>query len=44
MAAMDFVQDGERVNRLQIAKSVLDSFIDQRSNDRLGFVAFAGRA
>ncbi len=44
MAAMDFVQDGERVNRLQIAKSVLDSFIDQRSNDRLGLVAFAGRA
>ena len=44
MAAMDFLQDGERVNRLQIAKSVLDSFIDQRSNDRLGLVAFAGRA
>ena len=44
MAAMDFVQDGERVNRLQIAKSVLDDFIDQRSNDRLGLVAFAGRA
>ena len=44
MAAMDFVQDGERVNRLQIAKSVLDGFIDQRSNDRLGLVAFAGRA
>ena len=44
MAAMDFVQDGERVNRLQIAKSVLDSFTDQRSNDRLGLVAFAGRA
>ena len=44
MAAMDFVQDGERVNRLQIAKSVLEGFIDQRSNDRLGLVAFAGRA
>ena len=44
MAAMDFEKDGERVNRLDIAKDVLESFVKKRTNDRLGLVAFAGRA
>ena len=44
MAAMDFEKDGERVNRLDIAKDVLESFVKKRTNDRLGLVAFSGRA
>jgi len=44
MAAMDFEKNGERLNRLDIAKDVLESFVDKRTNDRLGLVAFAGRA
>lgn len=44
MAAMDFKRDGEHVNRLVIAKDVLEGFVEKRTNDRLGLVAFAGRA
>jgi Ca-activated chloride channel homolog len=44
MAAMDFLRKGERVNRLDIAKDVLEGFVQKRTNDRLGLVAFAGRA
>lgn len=44
IAAMDFERNGERVNRLDIAKDVLEGFVDKRTNDRLGLVAFAGRA
>lgn len=44
MAAMDFELKGERVNRLDIAKNVLDGFIEKRKNDRMGLVAFSGRA
>lgn len=44
MAAEDFEIDGQRVNRLQIAKDVLKKFIDNREGDRIGLVAFAGRA
>ena len=44
MASEDFELDGERVNRLAIAKDVLEKFIIKRPNDRIGIVAFAGRA
>ena len=46
MAAEDrgFVIRGRQVNRLQMAKDVLQKFIDKRRNDRVGLVAFAGRA
>ncbi|MBA4148053.1 MAG: VWA domain-containing protein [Verrucomicrobia bacterium] len=44
MAAEDFEVKGERVNRLQIAKQTLEEFIRSRPNDRIGLVAFAGRA
>jgi len=44
MAAEDFTILGSRVNRLAAAKNVLEEFVDKRRNDRIGLVAFAGRA
>lgn len=44
MAAEDFELRGEQVNRLAIAKDVLKKFIERRPGDRIGLVAFAGRA
>lgn len=44
MAAEDFEIRGERVNRLAIAKDVLERFVARRVSDRIGLVAFAGRA
>ncbi len=44
MASEDFELKGERVNRLVIAKDVLEKFIKKRISDRIGLVAFAGRA
>jgi Ca-activated chloride channel homolog len=44
MAAEDFELKGEPVNRLVIAKDVLRQFVQKRVGDRIGLVAFAGRA
>lgn len=44
MEAEDFKMKGQPVNRLIIAKDVLKKFIDRRRNDRIGLVAFAGKA
>ena len=44
MKAEDFELDGKRVNRLAAAKDVLRQFIMNRPDDRIGLVAFAGRA
>jgi len=44
MAAEDFKLNGKRVNRLTIVKDVVDDFIKDRKNDRIGLVAFAGLA
>jgi Ca-activated chloride channel family protein len=44
MESEDFELKGRRVNRLQIAKEVLHQFIDKRPGDRIGLVAFAGKA
>lgn len=41
MNSEDFELKGNRVNRLAIAKDVLDQFILKRPNDRIGLVAFA---
>ena len=43
MAAMDFKLGGKPVDRLEAVKDVVERFISQRPNDRLGMVAFAGR-
>lgn len=44
MAAEDFELKGEPASRLAIAKDVLRQFVQKRTGDRLGLVAFAGRA
>lgn len=44
MASEDFELHGERVDRLTIAKDVLEKFVAKRASDRIGLVAFAGRA
>jgi Ca-activated chloride channel family protein len=43
MQAEDFTIGGQRANRLEAVKRVAQQFIDQRPNDRIGIVAFAGR-
>ena len=50
MAAMDFVEDGERINRLEAVKRVFRQFVlgegdyEGRSDDRVGLVVFGGYA
>lgn len=44
MYAEDSEIDGRRVNRLEALKPILEAFIRQRPSDRIGFVAFTGRA
>lgn len=44
MAAEDFEIRGERVNRVQMAKRVLEKFVAKRPNDRIGLVAFGTQA
>lgn len=42
MQALDFQIDHQRVNRIEVVKSVVSKFIDQRPDDRIGLIAFAG--
>src|SRR5436189_3472079 len=44
MESEDFELKGRRANRLEIAKDVLRKFIEKRPGDRIGLVAFAGKA
>ncbi len=44
MRAEDFLVNGRRENRLFVVKDAAQHFIEQRSNDRIGLVVFAGRA
>src|SRR5512140_1123734 len=44
MLAEDYERDGERINRLQAIKPVIQAFINQRTSDRIGVVVFSGRA
>ena len=39
----DFVDQGRRARRIDVAKMVVDDFISRRPDDRIGLVAFAGR-
>jgi Ca-activated chloride channel family protein len=41
MQALDFLVDGHRVNRIEVVKSVVSKFIEERPNDRIGLIAFA---
>ncbi|MFO1476798.1 MAG: VWA domain-containing protein [Verrucomicrobiota bacterium] len=44
MEVPDYVYHGTRVNRLDLAKDVMAKFIEKRPSDRMGLVAFGGRA
>src|SRR5476651_171057 len=44
MVSEDFVVRNERVNRFNMARTVLKGFIDKRPNDRIGLVLFASQA
>ncbi len=41
MQALDFQIDNRRVNRIEVVKSVVSRFIEERSGDRIGLIAFA---
>jgi len=42
MQALDFTVEGHRLNRIAIVRRVVSKFIEERPNDRIGLVAFAG--
>ena len=42
MQALDFLIDNQRVNRIDVVKSVVAKFIEERPDDRIGLIAFAG--
>lgn len=44
MELPDYVVNGRRVDRLDMAKIVLKQFIAKRPNDRIGLVVFGGKA
>jgi Ca-activated chloride channel homolog len=44
MYAEDFQRDGRTMNRLQTVKPIIEAFMNRRPDDRIGIVAFAGRA
>jgi Ca-activated chloride channel family protein len=41
MQALDFSLEGRRLNRIEIVKTVVSKFIDERPNDRIALIAFA---
>lgn len=43
MEAMDFTLGGKQTNRLEVVKKVVNEFIEQRPNDRIGLLAFSSR-
>jgi Ca-activated chloride channel homolog len=43
MEALDFTLQGQPANRLDVVKSVIRQFVEQRPNDRIGLLAFSGR-
>jgi len=42
MQALDFTINNQRVNRIEVVKSVVSKFIEERPDDRIGLIAFAG--
>ncbi len=42
MEALDFKLDNQPASRIDIVKSVVSKFIDERPNDRIGLIGFAG--
>ena len=44
MNTPDYEVNGQRISRFNLAKSVLEKFVEQRPDDRIGLVVFAARA
>jgi len=44
MLAEDYERGGQRINRLQAMKPIIEAFMARRPNDRIGVVTFGGRA
>ena len=44
MLAEDYEEGGRRINRLQAVKPIIEAFMNRRQSDRIGVVAFGGRA
>jgi Ca-activated chloride channel family protein len=44
MMALDFTENGKRINRLHVVKSVVADFIKKRPSDRMGLVVFGAEA
>ena len=44
MLAEDYERGGDRINRLQAIKPIIQAFIEKRPSDRIGIVLFSGRA
>jgi Ca-activated chloride channel family protein len=44
MLAEDYKRMGKRINRIQAIVPIIEAFMERRSNDRIGVVAFGGRA
>jgi Ca-activated chloride channel homolog len=44
MLSEDYEKGGERINRLQAIKPVIQAFIDRRTADRIGVVVFSSQA
>jgi Ca-activated chloride channel family protein len=42
MQALDFAMGQKRINRIEVVKSVVSKFIEERPDDRIGLIAFAG--
>jgi len=43
MKSEDFTIGNKRASRISVVKKVTEKFIDERPNDRIGIIAFAGR-
>ena len=44
MRALDFIYNGQRINRLTILKNVVKDFIERRKGDRIGLIVFGSEA
>ena len=44
MRALDFTFDGERKDRLYVIKKVIDDFVKDRIDDRIGLVVFGSES
>jgi Ca-activated chloride channel family protein len=44
MLALDYLENGEQVSRINVVKSVVSNFVAQRQGDRVGLILFGSQA